>query len=180
MYQSFLSTISEQQRDTQNFQKSSSTATTSNHASTDEILKSLTSWHNCFQEESIDSLSWELSSLSRKSFSLQHHQHIISDIIIEQSQHSFIIIESTRKTSTKKTIFSQLLKAARSRVEFNFEMTASFNNAQITALWTMMQKIFQINNHNMRRDDNEENSDNNDENSNTTNDESDFNSQWKK
>lgn len=72
------------------------------------------------------------------------------------------------------------MKAARSRVEFNFEMTASFNNAQITALWTMMQKIFQINNHNMRRDDNEENSDNNDENSNTTNDESDFNSQWKK
>jgi len=179
-YQSFLSTISEQQRDTQNSQKSSSTATTSNRASINEISKSSTSQHNCFREESIDSLSWKSSSLSRESSSLQRRQRIISNIIIEQSQCSFIIIESTRKTSTKKTIFSQLLKAARSRVELNFKMTASFNDAQMTALQAMMQEIFQINNHNMRIDDNEENSDDNDENSDTTDDESDFNSQWKK
>jgi len=56
-------------------------------------------------------------------------------------------------------------------------MTASFNDAQMTALQAMMQEIFQINNHNMRIDDNEENSDDNDENSDTTDDESDFNSQ---
>ncbi len=72
------------------------------------------------------------------------------------------------------------MKAAYSKVELNFEMTVSFNDAQMTALWTMMQEIFQINNHNIRRDDNEENSDDNDENSDTTDDESDFNSQWKK
>jgi len=173
MYQSFLSTISEQQRDIQNSQKSSSTATTLNCASINEILKSLTSQHNHFQEEIID-------SLSRKSSSLWRRQRIISDIIIEQSQCSFIIIKSTRKTSMKKTIFSQLLKAAHSRVELNFEMTASFNNAQMTTLQAIMQEIFQVNNHNMKRDNNEENSDDNDENSNTTNDESDFNSQWKK
>jgi len=69
------------------------------------------------------------------------------------------------------------LKAARSRVELNFEMTASFNDAQMTALQAMMQEIFQVNNHNMRRDDNEENSGDNDENSDTTDDESDFNFQ---
>ncbi len=137
-YQSFLSTISEQQRDTQNSQKSSSTATTLNHVSIDEISKSSTSWHNRFQEESIDSLSWESSSLSRESSSLRRCQRIISDIIIEQSQCSFIIIKSTRETSTKKTIFSQLLKAARFRVELNLEMTASFNDAQMTALQAMM------------------------------------------
>ncbi len=151
-----------------------------NHASIDEISKSLTSWHNRFQEESIDSLSWESSSLSRKSSSLQRRQCIISDIIIEQSQCSFIIIKSTRKTSMKKTIFSQFLKAAHSRAEFNLEMTVSFNDAQMTALQAMMQEIFQINSHNMKRNDNEENSDDNDENSDTTDDESDFNSQWKK
>ncbi len=59
-------------------------------------------------------------------------------------------------------------------------MTASFNDAQMTALQAMMQEIFQINNYNAKRDDNEENSDDNDENSDTTDDESDFNSQWKK
>ncbi len=179
-YQSFLSTISEQQRDTQNSQKSSSTATTSNRTSIDEILKSLTSRHNCFQEESINSLSWESSSLSRKSSSLRRRQRIISDIIKEQSQCSFIIIKSTRETLMKKTIFSQFLKAACSRVKLNLEMTASFNNVQMTALQAMMQEIFQVNKHNAKRDDNEENSDDNDENSDTTDNESDVNSQWKK
>jgi len=58
----------------------------------------------------------------------------------------------TRETSTKKTIFSQLLKAAHSRVELNFEMTASFNNVQMTALQAMMQEIFQTNNHNAKRE----------------------------
>jgi len=77
----------------------------------------------------------------------------------------------------KKTIFSQFLKAAHSRAEFNLEMTVSFNDAQMTALQAMMQEIFQINSHNMKRNDNEENSDDNDENSDTTDDESDFNSQ---
>ena len=78
-------------------------------------------------------------------------------------------------------IFSQLLKADRSRVELNLEMTAFFNEAQMTALWAMMQEIFQTNNHNAKRDDNESNSDDNDDNDDSSDDESDadFNSQWK-
>jgi len=56
-------------------------------------------------------------------------------------------------------------------------MTASFNDAQMTALRAMMQEVFQVNNHNARRGDNEENSGDNDENSDTTDDESDVNSQ---
>ncbi len=56
-------------------------------------------------------------------------------------------------------------------------MTASFNDAQMTALRAMMQEIFQVNNHNAKRDDNKENSGDNNENSDTTDDESGFNSQ---
>jgi hypothetical protein len=175
-YKSFLSTLSDQQRDGQNSQKSSSTATTSKRAFIDEILKSSTSRQNRFR----DAREKSIDSLSRKSSLLRCRQRIISDTIIEQSLRSFTIIESTRstrETSTEKAIFSQSLKADRSRIENNFEMTAFFNEAQMTALQAMMQEIFQSNN--SRRDDNERNSDDNDDNSDSTDDESDsdFNSQ---
>jgi len=69
------------------------------------------------------------------------------------------------------------LKAACSRAEPNPEMAASFNDAQMAALRAMMQEIFQANNHNAGRDDNEGNPGDNGENSDTTGDEPGANSQ---
>jgi len=56
-------------------------------------------------------------------------------------------------------------------------MAASFNDAQMAALRAMMQEIFQANNHNAGRDDNEGNPGDNGENSDTTGDEPGANSQ---
>ncbi len=169
-YKNFLFTLSDQQSNEQNFQKSNSI--TSKRVFINETSKSLTLQHNHFQETQEKSID----SLSRKSSSLQRCQRIISNIIIKQSQCSFIIINSTRKTLIKKTIFSQLLKVDCLRVELNhFEMTAFFNKAQMTALQVIMQEIFQFNI--TRKDDHESNTDDNNDNSNSTDDElrSDFN-----